>query len=51
MMFPDIYHKVYLQLIIMENKEEYIKCSHYNCTKSFTKEYYSSGLILPPVKD
>ena len=28
----------------MENKEEFIKCSYYNCDKFFVKEYFSSGL-------
>jgi hypothetical protein len=35
----------------MENKEEFIKCSYYNCDKSFTKDYYSSGLKTPPIND
>jgi len=35
----------------MENKDEFFKCSYYNCDKSFTKVYFSSGLILPPIND
>jgi len=35
----------------MENKEEFIKCSYYNCNKSFAKEYFSSGLQKPPIND
>ncbi len=35
----------------MENKEQYIKCSYYNCDKSFAPEYFSTGLLLPPIKD
>ena len=33
----------------MDNKENFIKCSYYNCEKSFSKEYFSSGLISPPI--
>jgi hypothetical protein len=35
----------------MENKEEFIKCSYYNCSKFFAKEYFSSGLQKPPIND
>ncbi len=35
----------------MENKECTIKCSHYKCDKSFTSEYFSSGLLLPPINE
>lgn len=35
----------------MENKEEFFKCSYYNCDKSFTKDYRSSGLKTPPINN
>jgi hypothetical protein len=35
----------------MENKEQYMKCSYYNCEESFLPEYFSTGFILPPIKD
>jgi hypothetical protein len=35
----------------MENKEEFFKCSYYNCGKSFRKDYLSSGLKTPPIND
>ena len=35
----------------MENKEEFYKCSYYNCDKSFRKEYRSSGLKSLPIND
>ena len=34
----------------MENKEDFITCSYYNCKKSFAKEYFSSGLQKPPMQ-
>ena len=33
------------------DKEKWIKCSHYNCDKSFSEEYHSSGLIKHPIKN
>lgn len=35
----------------MEKKEEFFKCSYYNCDKSFAKEHFSSGLMSPPIND
>ena len=35
----------------MENKEEFFKCSHYKCDKSFAKDYLSSGLLLSPINE
>jgi hypothetical protein len=35
----------------MENKEEFFKCSYYNCDKSFAKDYFSSGLKSPPINE
>jgi hypothetical protein len=35
----------------MENKEQYMKCSYYNCDESFMPEYFSTGFFLPPIKD
>ena len=35
----------------MEDKEVFLKCSYYNCKKTFAIEYYSSGLIAPPIND
>ena len=35
----------------MENKDEFFKCSYYNCDKSFAKDYFSSGLKSPPINE
>jgi hypothetical protein len=35
----------------MENKEEFIKSSYYNCDKYFAKEYFSSRLQKSPIND
>ena len=35
----------------MKKTEQFIKCSHYKCDKSFSPEYYSSGFILPPINE
>lgn len=35
----------------MENQEEFLKCSYYNCGKTFSREYFSSGLKTPPIND
>ena len=35
----------------MENKEQNIKCAYYNCSESFIPEYFSTGLLAPPIKD
>jgi len=35
----------------MENKNDLLKCSYYKCDISFAKEYYSSGLKLPPINN
>ena len=35
----------------MNNKEEFFKCSYYNCDKSFAKDYFSSGLKSTPINN
>ena len=35
----------------MEKEDIMIKCSYYNCDKSFSKDYFSSGLLSPPIND
>ena len=35
----------------MENKEDFFKCSYYNCDESFAKDYFSSGLKSPPINE
>lgn len=34
-----------------KGKDIMIKCSYYNCDISFGKDYYSSGLLSPPINN